>query len=715
LSTVRRKNAAVVPVAGLLAAWAAFLAASPAHAAVKVMVVGDSMSQGSSGDYTWRYRLWQHLQSTAPGMADFVGERTDLFDNVTNQHGSHAYRVGNFDRQHHATWGRLLVDEKLAIGPAITNADADTILVLLGINDVVWLNLTPAQVASEMRQLVANARTARPGVDIVIGHLLPRYDPWTGQALNQAAVADINGRFNALATELSTSSSRIRTAVTTTSWAPESHTWDGTHPNATGEYRIAGAFANALAAWGIGTPYGPLPAAVAWPAAGTQPTAVPRSGALDLSWPAVPGATGYFIEQKIVSFNESSFTRLPYPVGGTAWTAGLLLPGAVVQYRVVPGKGLMTGRSGPEVQATVGGTPPTGAPVLDGWPLGEHDARLTWGAVPNATAYYVWQATLTQSGTYNWQRLPYPLHTTTFDPGLMHSGSWYAYRVQPLNGFLEGPLSNTVEIRTRGLPYGAGTGHAYVRYYALGDSYSSGLGAGGSGGYTGGDCLRTTNAYAYDMHYIGTVHHLACANETIPTLRSRQLGQIDHPSNALITVTIGGNDVGFGPVLQDCATPGNPSCAPQEPGIAAAIDALKPQLVALYQALRLQAPGADIVAGGYPLLIRPPGSGDCNVAINSVLKDDEKLMMRRLATRLNNVIHAAALEARVFSAVPQVLAQFDGHEACSTDGEYVNQNVGPLLNPGPGSFHPNLGGQLAYAVAFSERLVYLNASGATRP
>jgi hypothetical protein len=151
-----------------------------------------------------------------------------------------------------------------------------------------------------------------------------------------------------------------------------------------------------------------------------------------------------------------------------------------------------------------------------------------------------------------------------------------------------------------------------------------------------------------------------------------------------------------------------------ESSVAASIDALRPSLVSLYRALRGQAPGADIVVAGYPLLIRPPGSGRCNVAINSVLKDDEKLMIRRLGTRLNNVIHGAAVEAGVISAVPQVLTIFGGHEACSTDGEYINQNVGPLLNPQPGSFHPNPGGQFGYALAISDRLLALAESGAVR-
>lgn len=47
----------------------------------RILIVGDSITQGSSGDYTWRYRLWDEHQSTDPGYT-FVGPRTDLHDNA---------------------------------------------------------------------------------------------------------------------------------------------------------------------------------------------------------------------------------------------------------------------------------------------------------------------------------------------------------------------------------------------------------------------------------------------------------------------------------------------------------------------------------------------------------------------------------------------------------------------------------------------------------
>lgn len=39
----------------------------------KVLIIGDSMTAGSEGDYTWRYRLWQWLASAKQPEVAFVG------------------------------------------------------------------------------------------------------------------------------------------------------------------------------------------------------------------------------------------------------------------------------------------------------------------------------------------------------------------------------------------------------------------------------------------------------------------------------------------------------------------------------------------------------------------------------------------------------------------------------------------------------------------
>lgn len=47
----------------------------------KILIVGDSLTHGSTNDYSWRYWLWRNF---APGTVDFVGPRSDL-NNLVSQ------------------------------------------------------------------------------------------------------------------------------------------------------------------------------------------------------------------------------------------------------------------------------------------------------------------------------------------------------------------------------------------------------------------------------------------------------------------------------------------------------------------------------------------------------------------------------------------------------------------------------------------------------
>src|SRR4030095_1828177 len=112
-----------------------------------MMIVGDSISHGSSGDYTWRYRLYKHL--TANGIAvDFVGPRNDLENIMTTQagDGDQTYADPDFDTDHDSQSGRTLVDEAAVIGSKVREYNPDYLLVLLGINDLGLRARTPAQV-----------------------------------------------------------------------------------------------------------------------------------------------------------------------------------------------------------------------------------------------------------------------------------------------------------------------------------------------------------------------------------------------------------------------------------------------------------------------------------------------------------------------------------------------------------------------------------------
>src|SRR5215469_13943158 len=79
----------------------------PSGGSPRLMVVGDSISQGSSGDYTWQYRLYEHLR--ADGVRpQMVGPVAWLINNVTGTQGDCSYANPQFERANDAVWGRAL-------------------------------------------------------------------------------------------------------------------------------------------------------------------------------------------------------------------------------------------------------------------------------------------------------------------------------------------------------------------------------------------------------------------------------------------------------------------------------------------------------------------------------------------------------------------------------------------------------------------------------
>jgi lysophospholipase L1-like esterase len=321
---------------------------------VRLIVFGDSITQGSAGDYTWRYRLAQHLTQTAPGRVDFVGDRADLWDNVTDAGGSRDYADPQFDSDHEARWGDALRLEVPKVERDLGRNPANVALVALGANDLTyWTNA--AQTLMLMRQFVEAARRANPAITVVIGHVLTRWDPYTNSPA-LAAAADFNRLLDTQAAGWSTPWSKVAVARTDEGWDARQDTWDGSHPDPDGEMLIARGFAKALAGLGIGGQFPAVPGGLPWPGTGSTPTVAPAGGGrYTLTWPRTPGATDFLVERRIVSpAAEPGYTRLPGYIHGLTWTTEERTPGRVVAYRVIPVKFWMVGQPGPPVTFTAG-------------------------------------------------------------------------------------------------------------------------------------------------------------------------------------------------------------------------------------------------------------------------------------------------------------------------------------------------------------------------
>lgn len=221
------------------------------------MFVGDSMTIGSTGDFTWRYRMWQHLNATFDGPYRIVGPRHTLHEPAAGVPTSTAYADPRFPdeaRRHLAGWGEGWLHMAPLIGDMVRRYEADTLLVSLGLIDLGFYT-NAEQTAENVREFVARAREAAPHVRAVLMPVIPNV-----RAAADAAFGAECERFNELlgkaVADLSTLHSPLLLASEPCGWETGSATYDGTHPSPWGERLLAGAFAGAMhQAWGVGGPY----------------------------------------------------------------------------------------------------------------------------------------------------------------------------------------------------------------------------------------------------------------------------------------------------------------------------------------------------------------------------------------------------------------------------------------------------------------------------
>ncbi|MFF9650587.1 GDSL-type esterase/lipase family protein [Streptomyces sp. NPDC014622] len=223
--------------------------------------VGDSMTIGRAGDFTWRYRMWQHLTSVLGAPFAIVGPRDALYDTGADAAVSHAYAAPDFPagaRAHLAGWGEGWLHMAPVIADTVTAHRTDILLVSLGLIDLGFYTDSD-QTALNAREFIAAARTANPRVKMVLLPVIPNV-----RAESDAPFAAECDRFNELlakaVADLDAPMSPILLASRPTGYDIHRDTYDGTHPGPTGEHGLAAAFADAMhQAWGLGGPYTPRP------------------------------------------------------------------------------------------------------------------------------------------------------------------------------------------------------------------------------------------------------------------------------------------------------------------------------------------------------------------------------------------------------------------------------------------------------------------------
>jgi lysophospholipase L1-like esterase len=260
-------------------------------------------------------------------------------------------------------------------------------------------------------------------------------------------------------------------------------------------------------------------------------------------------------------------------------------------------------------------------------------------------------------------------------------------------------------------------------YVALGDSYTAGLGIPEQTGATAG-CGQSTGSYPYRVARTLRLKltDVSCSGATIPDLTAAQpTGEGTNPAQlsalspgtALVTVGIGGNDIGIIDVVTKCTEldlipaliPGRSSSnlTPCEDyytsggtdQIQQRIQAVTGDLADTLTQIKERAPHARVYVVGYPDLL-PAGGGGCGGALG--ITEGDIAFLDQEEVRLNGVLREVARAAG--DRYVDTYTPSEGHDACAAPG---SRWLEPLLPSAPAApLHPNAVGERGMADAVVE-------------
>ena len=245
--------------------------------------------------------------------------------------------------------------------------------------------------------------------------------------------------------------------------------------------------------------------------------------------------------------------------------------------------------------------------------------------------------------------------------------------------FFVGLAAATCAVFVMAAPASAASGANYV---ALGDSYSSGVGAGSYIG-SSGSCDRSTNAYSAlwaASHAPASYVSVACSGATTATVANSQLSALS-ASTTLVSITVGGNDVGFSNIMQTCVLQGTSACVSAVQSAENYAQSTLPGLLnSLYNGIRSHAPSAKVVVLDYPVFYQL-NTFCVGLSDTSHAKIDEGINL------LDGVLQTAASQhGFVFGDVRSI---FVGHQLCSGSDWLHSLNIFDITE----SYHPTADGQ----------------------
>jgi lysophospholipase L1-like esterase len=249
-----------------------------------------------------------------------------------------------------------------------------------------------------------------------------------------------------------------------------------------------------------------------------------------------------------------------------------------------------------------------------------------------------------------------------------------------------------------------------VHYVALGDSYTSGPLIPTQ---VDANCARSDSNYPSLVNRadaFASFTDVSCSGATTAEMWKPQGTngpQLDavHRDATLVTVQIGGNDVGFGPIIATCAglsvtdLTGSPCKAHYGASgvdqLTVAVLRTAPKIARVLRAVHSRAPHAEVVVVGYPDLLPDDGVG-CFPSVPFAAGDFPYL--RDVEKKLNVMLRVEALlnHARYVDTYRPTV----GHDMCKAPADRWIEPLSPASPAAPA--HPNAKGERSMAGAVLE-------------
>lgn len=248
-------------------------------------------------------------------------------------------------------------------------------------------------------------------------------------------------------------------------------------------------------------------------------------------------------------------------------------------------------------------------------------------------------------------------------------------------------------------------------YVSLGDSYTSGPLIPDQVGSPAG-CLRSDHNFPSlvkaklgpssfkDVSCQGADTTNMAGSESVPLgTNPPQLNALK-PGTSLVTIQIGGNDIGFADIVTACAELSftNPFSSPCKnkytsggtDQLAAAVANAAPKVAAVLKGIHTRSPNARVLLVGYPVILPASGNG-CWPLVPIAYGDVPYL--RGIEIQLNKMLAKQA--AANNTTFVDTYTSSAGHDVCRLPGTKWVEGLVPTAPAAP--FHPNASGEKGMA------------------